>query len=137
MRIGELARRVGLRSSAIRYYEGLGLLQPARRSSGRREYGDETVNRLRLLQAVQRVGFTLAETRALLPTLTAMSGPRRHWRDIAAAKLRELDETIARLQSARSALLAAVNCECAGSAEDCALVAASSRLGPIRPRTLR
>ena len=45
MRIGELSRRAGVSQRALRYYEEQGLLRPARRSSGYREYGPEDVRR--------------------------------------------------------------------------------------------
>ncbi|RME84194.1 MAG: heavy metal-responsive transcriptional regulator [Caldilineae bacterium] len=67
MRIGELAAAVGVRPSTLRYYEQEGLLQPAARSeSGYRLYDEGAIPRLRLIQRAQRLGFTLAEVRALL-----------------------------------------------------------------------
>ena len=42
--IGEVARRAGVRTSAIRYYERVGVLEPADRVGGQRRYRDETVN---------------------------------------------------------------------------------------------
>ena len=127
MQIGELAQRLGLRASAIRYYESLGVLDPAKRKSGRRQYGPHDVNRLKLLQAVQQAGFTLAEARTLLPVLLDNRGSSKRWREIAQSKLQELDASIQRLQSARSALAEAMDCTCAGSAEDCKLVAKTSQ----------
>jgi DNA-binding transcriptional MerR regulator len=65
--IGELARRVGLRTSALRYYEAEGLLEPAGRTeAGYRLYEPESVDIVRLIQRAQRLGFSLAEIRALL-----------------------------------------------------------------------
>ncbi len=65
--IGQLAKQVGLRTSALRYYEEQGLLQPDGRSdSGYRLYQPEAVQRLRLIQRAQRLGFALADIRALL-----------------------------------------------------------------------
>ena len=125
MRIGELARSVGLRTSAIRYYESLGVLEPARRVSGRREYDGGAVNRLRLLQAAQHAGFTLAETRVLLPILANDGRSGKRWREIAQRKLQELDASIEQLKSARKVLADAIDCACAGSADSCTLVARS------------
>lgn len=65
--IGQLARRVGLRPSALRYYEAEGLLTPSGRTeSDYRLYAPETVDTVRLIQRAQRLGFSLAEIRALL-----------------------------------------------------------------------
>lgn len=65
--IGELARQVGLRTSALRYYEAEGLLEPAGRTeAGYRLYAPESVNTVRLIQRAQRLGFSLAEIGTLL-----------------------------------------------------------------------
>jgi len=67
LHIGELARRAGLRPSALRYYETEGLLHPAQRTaSGYRLYAPETLQTLQLIQRAQRLGFSLADMRALL-----------------------------------------------------------------------
>src|ERR671921_206234 len=59
--IGEVARRAGLATSAIRYYERAGVLPPAERVGGRRRYGPEAVRRLAVIGIAQQAGFTLAE----------------------------------------------------------------------------
>ncbi len=65
--IGQLARRTGLRPSALRYYEAEGLLEPASRTdAGYRLYDPATADTVRLIQRAQRLGFSLAEIRALL-----------------------------------------------------------------------
>jgi DNA-binding transcriptional MerR regulator len=65
--IGQLAKRVGLRPSALRYYEQEGLLQPDGRSeSGYRLYQPAAEKRLRLIQRAQRLGFSLDDIRTLL-----------------------------------------------------------------------
>lgn len=65
--IGELARQVGLRTSALRYYETEGLLEPAGRTeAGYRLYAPQSVDTVRLIQRAQRLGFSLAEIRTLI-----------------------------------------------------------------------
>jgi DNA-binding transcriptional MerR regulator len=65
--IGELAARVGLRTSALRYYQDQGLLQPlGRTEAGYRVYGPESEMTLRFIQRAQRLGFSLADIRTLL-----------------------------------------------------------------------
>jgi MerR family copper efflux transcriptional regulator len=65
--IGQLAKRVGLRTSALRYYEEQGLLHPIGRSkAGYRQYLPESEQTLRFIQRAQRLGFSLAEIRTLL-----------------------------------------------------------------------
>ena len=65
--IGQLAKRVGLRTSALRYYEQQGLLSPSgRTAAGYRLYAPEAEHTLRFIQRAQRLGFSLADIRALL-----------------------------------------------------------------------
>jgi MerR family copper efflux transcriptional regulator len=65
--IGQLAKRVGLRTSALRYYEEQGLLAPVGRTeSGYRLYAPEAEQTLRFIQRAQRLGFSLADIRTLL-----------------------------------------------------------------------
>ena len=66
--IGEVARRAGLNTSAIRYYESRGVLPQPERESGRRRYTEETVQRLHVIEVAKRAGFTLDEARVLLAT---------------------------------------------------------------------
>lgn len=54
--------------SRIRYYETAGLISPARRTdAGYRLYDEQAVQRLEIIGYAQLAGFTLAETRSLLP----------------------------------------------------------------------
>ena len=108
MVIGELARRSGLASSALRYYERVGLLSPVGRTGGgRREYTLQSVERLALIRLCQDAGFTLREIRALIAT----KGERgRTWTKVLEAKLRDLDTRIAQAEGARSLVRHAIAC---------------------------
>ncbi|MGB0389081.1 MAG: MerR family transcriptional regulator [Ardenticatenaceae bacterium] len=67
LRIGQLAKRVGMRTSTLRYYEQEGLLSPrARSSSGYRLYDESAEQTLRFIQRAQRLGFSLADIGILL-----------------------------------------------------------------------
>ena len=69
MKIGELAELVGLKPSAIRFYESSGLLPAGQRGlNGYRDYGAEAVQRLQLIQLAQRLGFSLESLRGLFAT---------------------------------------------------------------------
>jgi len=68
--IGQLARTVDVPASTIRYYERLGLLHPVGRSRHRYRYYDESsVERLELIRAARRTGFTLADIAVILRLL--------------------------------------------------------------------
>ena len=80
--IGQIARQAGLKTSAIRYYESVGLLPEPRRESGQRRYGNATLRRLRVIDVAKRAGFSLDEARVLLAN--GEGGPPAH------AQLRDL-----------------------------------------------
>jgi MerR family transcriptional regulator, redox-sensitive transcriptional activator SoxR len=105
--IGEVAERVGLRTSALRYYEDEGLLEPAARVSGQRRYAEDAVDRLTLIQFCRRLGFTLGEIRDLLADTN-----KRRWRRFVDAKLEEVEQAIADAQAMRAILLLSRDCDC-------------------------
>src|SRR5229473_2842728 len=79
MNIGELARRSGVASTALRYYEKAGLLPESRRSSsGYRTYEPEAVPRLAFIRSAQAVGLTLAEIREVIGIRDAGAPPCAH-----------------------------------------------------------
>jgi MerR family transcriptional regulator, redox-sensitive transcriptional activator SoxR len=110
--IGEVAKRAGLATSAIRYYERIGLLPEPDRVSGQRRYGSETLDRLRFIEAAQRAGLTLRE----IAELSRDFGVR----DLARRKLPEVQEQLTRMREAERWLDAATGCECT-SPEECTL----------------
>jgi MerR family redox-sensitive transcriptional activator SoxR len=96
--IGEAARRAGVRTSALRYYEGIGLLPAPRRVSGRRRYDGEVLRALGVIRLAKQAGFTMAETRTLLPGFSASTPPSPRWRALARRKLAEIDALISRAE---------------------------------------
>jgi len=105
--IGELARRTGTATSALRYYERIGLLPPGERAGGRRHYPASATERVALVRLYQDAGFTLHEIRQLLATDTRS---RRGWNQHAERKIDELDAPIAEAQRAKNLLEHALNC---------------------------
>jgi DNA-binding transcriptional MerR regulator len=99
--IGELARRTGTATSALRYYERIGLLPPAERVGGRRHFPPSSTERVGLIRLYQDGGFTLGEIRQLLATRGRRLGS---WSRLAEAKIEELDTRIAEAQRAKELL---------------------------------
>jgi MerR family redox-sensitive transcriptional activator SoxR len=124
--IGEVARRAGVRASAIRYYEGEGLLPEPARAGGQRRYGPEVLNRLAIIGGAQRAGFTIAEIRTLLHGFPAGTPASVRWRVLADPKIAEVDERIARALEMRGLLERARECACTDM-EDCLTLASSPR----------
>jgi DNA-binding transcriptional MerR regulator len=105
--IGELARRTGVATSALRYYERIGLLSPAERVGQRRRYTTSSEERVALIRLCQDAGFTLSEIRRFF---AAMSRGRRGWGQLAERKLTELDARIADAQRAKKLINHALAC---------------------------
>jgi MerR family redox-sensitive transcriptional activator SoxR len=120
--IGEVAERAGLRTSALRYYEEVGLLEPATRVSGRRRYDESALERLTMIQFCQQLGFTLAEIHLLL-TEPRGAKQKERWRGFVDAKVSELDETVARVRAMKKVLLTSRDCDCV-DVHECAKVCA-------------
>lgn len=110
MAIGEVAERAGMSTSRIRYYEARGLLPQPERAAGKRRYGEEVFRRLAIIDAAQRVGFTLEEIRDLLGSRDEIAHERL--RGLALLKLPELDDLIARATSVRRVLKMCSRCSC-------------------------
>ena len=110
MPIGEVAERARMSASRIRYYEARGLLPEPERVGGKRRYDEDVVRRLAIIDAAQRVGFTLEEIRDLLGSRDELAHERL--RQLALLKLPELDDLIARATSVRRALRICSRCSC-------------------------
>jgi DNA-binding transcriptional MerR regulator len=105
--IGELAKRTGVATSALRYYEELGLLPAPVRVSGRRRYPKSAVELVGMILLLRDVGFSLRESKAFLASRTqAVEG----WRTLTQRKLAHLDEQIAKAQTAKEAITHALHC---------------------------
>jgi MerR family transcriptional regulator, redox-sensitive transcriptional activator SoxR len=110
--IGQLAQRVGLATSAIRFYERTGVLPQPERVSGQRRYGPDAVRRLEVLEVAKRAGFSLDEAKLLLQSADAGTPAFEAVRALAERKLPDVEALIARAQNMRSWLLAATDCSC-------------------------
>ncbi len=130
--IGEVARRTGVKPSALRYYEQEGLLPRASRTGGRRRYGERDVQMVEVLRFAQQAGFTLDEIKQLFHRFDAKAPLGARWRLLAQSKLRELDELQARIVQMRRAIEQGLACGCM-RIEECTLArAVGNARAPIR-----
>ena len=119
MSIGEVARRAGVATSAVRYYERRGLLTADARRSGQRRYSEHTLRHLIFIGMLQDAGLTLDEIGGVL------EAPVVHeWKAIAARRLELLDEEIRRLEQARDYLKGALLCRYDHPATECQVMGA-------------
>ena len=123
MTIGEVARRTGIRASALRYYESVGVLPTPRRVNGRRRYDGEVLELLAVVRVAQQAGFTVSEIRTLLHGFSADTPPSARWRALASRKLPEVEALIRRALGIKRLLERGLRCGCL-RLEDCVLVSA-------------
>ncbi|MFF7648247.1 MerR family transcriptional regulator [Streptomyces sp. NPDC007983] len=108
MRIGELARRAGVTTKAVRYYESLGLLTPVRLANGYRDYGEHDVRLVREIRALSGLGLPVERTR---PFLDCLAVGHQHVDDCPSSlaeyrqAIDELTQRIAGLTARRTALI--------------------------------
>lgn len=106
MNISDVAKKTGLTSKAIRFYEEKGLVTaPLRRENGYRSYNTRHLEELTLLRQARLVGFNLDECRELV---ALFNNPLRHSADVKTRTLRKVEEIerhISELQSMRRQLL--------------------------------
>jgi MerR family Zn(II)-responsive transcriptional regulator of zntA len=102
MQIGEVAERVGLATSAIRFYEEQGLIpEPERTASGYRDYDPAVVERIEFIRAGQAVGLTLRQLHQVLEIRDRGEAPCQHVTELVDARIREVDQRITDLKKLR------------------------------------
>ena len=115
--IGEVARRAGVATSTVRYYERRGLLVADARRSGQRRYRAETLRRLVFIGMLQDAGLSLDDIAGVLDAEHVAD-----WKAIADRRLAALDAEIARLRRARGYLEGALLCRFDHPATECRIM---------------
>src|SRR5258708_7471021 len=120
--IGEIARYAGIETSAIRYYESVGLMPPPRRVNGRnRRYDLSVLKRLGLIQLLRDAGFGIREIQVLFSDMNTDAPTSTNWQSLAVEKIAEMDELIKRTRATRTFLADALKRECKGI-DECIIV---------------
>ncbi|HUY67662.1 MAG TPA: redox-sensitive transcriptional activator SoxR [Acidimicrobiales bacterium] len=133
--IGDVARRSGLAASAIRFYEGQGLIHAERTPSGQRRFRRDVLRRIAFIRIAQRVGLSLEEIVAALAELPVDRAPSAHdWQRLTRGWRERIDQRIALLEALQGGLAKCIGCGCL-SLKTCALsnpsdVAAGLGAGP-------
>ena len=119
--VGEIARRSGFAESAVRYYEGLGLLTATRTSGGQRRFERSTLRRLAFIRAARNIGLSLDDVAAALGSLPEGRTPTRtDWARLSRGWRKRLDDQITALQALRDGLDSCIGCGCL-SLDRCAI----------------
>ncbi|MFE1317757.1 redox-sensitive transcriptional activator SoxR [Kitasatospora phosalacinea] len=131
--IGQLAERSGLATSALRYYEALGLIHSTRTAGNQRRYPRAALRRIAFVRAAQQVGLSLDEARTALARLPEDRAPTtREWNAVAAAWQHRIDRQIAELQLMKAKLTGCIGCGCL-SLTRCGLYNAADRAAAAGP----
>src|SRR5947209_20403815 len=113
MTISEVARRSGVRASALRFYEELGMITSERSGSGHRRYPRPVLRRIAFIVFAQRVGLTLEEIRDELAKLPPNRAPnRRDWARLSRTWTARVEQRIAELERLKLGLTECIGCGC-------------------------
>jgi MerR family transcriptional regulator, redox-sensitive transcriptional activator SoxR len=111
--IGQLSERTGVATSALRYYEQLGLVHAARSSGGQRRYPRDTIRRVSFIRVAQQVGLRLDEIGEALASLPENRTPtQRDWARLSRSWRPRLDSQIAMIERLRDRLDQCIGCGC-------------------------
>jgi MerR family copper efflux transcriptional regulator len=102
MRISELAQRTGVSANALRHYERVGLLKPARTAGGYRDYPESARREVVFIAMSRRIGFTLKDIAGHLP---AYRSGRLTFDDMVQAmqaRIAQIDGQLAQLKEQRA-----------------------------------
>ncbi len=122
MNISDAAEQSGLPAKTIRYYEEIGLVCPARASNGYRAYQESDIHKLKFLQRSRSLGFSVQDCRQLLSLYENRNRASADVKQLAQARLDDIDRKLGELNSLRDAL-AALIVACRGDARpDCPIL---------------
>jgi MerR family redox-sensitive transcriptional activator SoxR len=116
--ISEVAKQIGLRPSAIRYYEQIGILPPTHRVSGQRRYDVTALHRLVVILRARQTGFTLTEIKQLFFGFRTGTPPSVRWQKLKKRKFVELDAMLQHIRTMRDLLEQQGKCRCS-ALEEC------------------
>jgi MerR family redox-sensitive transcriptional activator SoxR len=131
--IGEVAKRSGVASSALRFYEERGLIHSERAGSGHRRYPRPVLRRIAFIVFAQRVGLTLEEIGTELSKLPPHHAPvRTDWSRLSSAWTSRIDRRIAELERLKAGLTECIGCGCL-SLDRCKLSNPEDRAARLGP----
>ena len=119
--IGQMAKRSGLATSTLRFYEQQGLIESQRNSGNQRRYQRSQLRRISVVRIAQSVGLSLAEIKQAFELLPDQRTPtRKDWERLSSTWRDTLDQRINELVSLRDQLTSCIGCGCL-SLRNCSL----------------
>ncbi|MCC5959955.1 MAG: Cu(I)-responsive transcriptional regulator [Rhodobacteraceae bacterium] len=123
MNISEAGRRAGLPAKTIRFYEDIGLIQPARMGNGYRDFSEEDLHRLAFLRRARALGFSVEECRQLLGLYQDRTRTSADVKRLARQHLQRVDDQLAELQQMRATLAHLIQACSGDQSPDCPILA--------------
>ena len=111
--ISKVAKQFGMRASALRYYEQIGILPATYRRGGQRLYDESAVRRLAIVQRARELGFTIKETQILFADFSCGPPISERWHGLCEAKLQDLELRIEQIHEMQRMLQKMMQCRCA------------------------
>jgi MerR family transcriptional regulator, redox-sensitive transcriptional activator SoxR len=131
--IGEVAKRSGVATSALRFYESAGLIHALRTESGHRRYPREVIRRVAFIVFAQKVGLSLEEVRAEIAKLPKNRAPERgDWARLSRSWISRIEARIAELNALQAGLTECIGCGCL-SLDRCQYANPGDRAGRAGP----
>ena len=121
--IGQLSAETGVKIPTIRYYEGIGLIEPPPRTDGnQRRYDETALERLKFIAHARAMGFPMAELRALLQLAGHRQAPCADLDQLVRGRLADVDQRITRLTTLRAELAGMLETGHHGTIAECRVV---------------
>ena len=129
--VGKVAKRCGVKVSALHFYEQKGLIQSYRNPGNQRRYKADVVRRVSLIKAAQKVGFTLEEIKQTFAKLPNNRTPTASdWKKLSKEWREDLNNRIAYLERLRDLITGCIGCGCL-SMKNCPIYNEGDKLGDI------
>jgi DNA-binding transcriptional MerR regulator len=119
MKIGQVAKAAGVTTSAIRYYESMGLLPAPRRQSGIRDYDADVVDQLKVLRFYRASGISIQSLAAIFTRST--KARRAYTHEAMLKRIAELDTVMKDARVMKERLQQLFDCECQGDRRKCVI----------------
>lgn len=127
--VGKVAKRCGVKVSALHYYESLGLIKSLRNNGNQRRYKREILRRISVIKAAQKMGVSLEEIKAAFANLPNNRTPTTEdWQQLSTFWQQGLSQKIAYLEKLRDSLDGCIGCGCL-SMKNCPIYNTQDQLG--------
>lgn len=111
--VGQVAKRCGVRVSALHFYENKGLIYSSRNSGNQRRFSADVLRRVAVIKAAQKMGITLAEIQQAFSALPKHRAPdKKDWQALSSGWHQQLTDRIDYLQRLRDLLTGCIGCGC-------------------------